>query len=166
MMNWEAIGAIGEIVGAMAVVTTLIYLAIQMRVNTAEIQQSSTHSTLVGRAESLRFLASDGEISALWWKGADSPDELSQEEWQRYILLVASTLRSIEIAFLDHDSGRMSPELWHAQHESVFYWARTPGFQKAFDAYGQTFHPKFRNHLTSLIENERLKDNNEKRQIL
>jgi hypothetical protein len=30
-MNWDAIGAIGDFVGAMAVVTTLIYLAIQVR---------------------------------------------------------------------------------------------------------------------------------------
>ena len=30
-MNWEAIGAIGEIVGALAVVLTLIYLAFQVR---------------------------------------------------------------------------------------------------------------------------------------
>ena len=30
-MNWEAIGAIGEIVGAVAVVLTLAYLAIQVR---------------------------------------------------------------------------------------------------------------------------------------
>ncbi len=32
-MNWEAIGAVGEIVGALAVVLSLIYLAIQVRQN-------------------------------------------------------------------------------------------------------------------------------------
>ena len=30
-MNWEAIGAIGEILGALAVVTTLMYLSVQVR---------------------------------------------------------------------------------------------------------------------------------------
>ena len=30
-MNWEAIGAIGEVLGALAVVITLIYLAVQVR---------------------------------------------------------------------------------------------------------------------------------------
>ena len=33
-MNWEALGAIGEIVGAVAVVVTLGYLAVQIRQNT------------------------------------------------------------------------------------------------------------------------------------
>ena len=35
-MNWDAIGAIGEIVGAIAVVATLAYLAIQTRHSAAE----------------------------------------------------------------------------------------------------------------------------------
>ena len=30
-LNWEAIGALGEIVGAVAVIATLVYLAIQIR---------------------------------------------------------------------------------------------------------------------------------------
>ena len=30
-MNWDAIGAVGEIVGAVAVIATLIYLAIQIK---------------------------------------------------------------------------------------------------------------------------------------
>ena len=33
MMNWEAIGAIGEVIGALAVVASLIYLASQIRQN-------------------------------------------------------------------------------------------------------------------------------------
>jgi hypothetical protein len=33
-INWEAVGAIGEIVGAVAVVLTLGYLAVQIRQNT------------------------------------------------------------------------------------------------------------------------------------
>ena len=30
-MNWDAIGAVGEIVGALAVVISVIYLAVQIR---------------------------------------------------------------------------------------------------------------------------------------
>lgn len=33
-MNWDAVGAIGEIIGATAVVVSLVYLAIQIRQNT------------------------------------------------------------------------------------------------------------------------------------
>lgn len=41
-MNWEAIGAIGEVVAAAAVIFTLIYLAVQIRQNTATIRISES----------------------------------------------------------------------------------------------------------------------------
>ena len=33
-MNWEALSALGEIAGAMAVIVTLVYLSVQIRQNT------------------------------------------------------------------------------------------------------------------------------------
>tara|TARA_B110000858_G_scaffold89247_1_gene103084 strand:- start:5179 stop:5370 length:192 start_codon:yes stop_codon:yes gene_type:complete len=39
-MNWDAISAIGEIIGATAVVVSLVYLAVQIRQNTRQISSS------------------------------------------------------------------------------------------------------------------------------
>ena len=36
-MNWDAIDAIGEILGASAVVASLVYLAVQIRHNTKQV---------------------------------------------------------------------------------------------------------------------------------
>ncbi len=40
-MNWEAVGAVGEALGAIAVVVTLIYLASQLRQNTKALRSST-----------------------------------------------------------------------------------------------------------------------------
>jgi hypothetical protein len=40
-MNWQAIGAIGEIGGAVAVLVSLIYLATQIRQNTKMMRSSA-----------------------------------------------------------------------------------------------------------------------------
>ena len=40
-MNWEAIGAIGELVGATAVLTTLVYLAIQTTLTRKAAEQTA-----------------------------------------------------------------------------------------------------------------------------
>ena len=39
-MNWEAVSALGQIIGALAVLITLIYLAIQLKQNTAAVATS------------------------------------------------------------------------------------------------------------------------------
>ena len=40
-MNWDAIGAIGEVVGALAVFITLGYLAVQIRQNTKAVRATA-----------------------------------------------------------------------------------------------------------------------------
>jgi hypothetical protein len=47
-LDWEAVGAIGEIVGAVGVLATLIYLAAQIRDNTRSLQAASLQSVLDG----------------------------------------------------------------------------------------------------------------------
>jgi hypothetical protein len=48
-MNWEAIGAVGEVAGAAGVIASLIYLAVQVRQNTRSVEAATYQSV----AESL-----------------------------------------------------------------------------------------------------------------
>ena len=43
-MNWDAIGAIGEIIGAVAVLVTLLVLVFQLRQNTKEMRANTVRS--------------------------------------------------------------------------------------------------------------------------
>jgi hypothetical protein len=75
-MNWDAIGAIGEIVGAAAVVATLIYLAVQVR-----SARTATDANLVDRArdnafECDRLLLEYAEL----WVRANAGVELSADD--------------------------------------------------------------------------------------
>ena len=150
-MNWEAIGAIGEAVGALAVVVTLLYLANQSKVNTLAINRAACQSTLRGRGESTRFLASDPEISALMWQAADHPDSLSAEQWQRFFLICSSIVRPIELGFLDYEAGRMRDELWQGQRNALVFWFRKPGVQRWLAEYGQTLYPAFETYLLEIV---------------
>lgn len=47
-INWEANSAIGKIVGVLAVLVTLIYLAIQLKQNTTAVATSTYESTMTG----------------------------------------------------------------------------------------------------------------------
>ena len=43
-MNWEALGAIGEIIGAAAVLATLFYLAAQIKMQNRQLEKSNDHA--------------------------------------------------------------------------------------------------------------------------
>ncbi len=62
-MNWEALGAIGEIVGAIAVVVTLVYLALQVR-SSARATEAQVHASLSSEMEHLATsMAQDDALS-------------------------------------------------------------------------------------------------------
>ena len=46
-MNWEAIGAVGEVLGAVGVIATLGYLAVQIRQNTRTVKSSAYQSAVL-----------------------------------------------------------------------------------------------------------------------
>jgi hypothetical protein len=76
-MNWNAIGAISETVGAISVVVTLIYLARQVHQGTIA-QNKGTYRSYVSELNRVLFSPmSDPEMMSLLQRGAKGFDGLS-----------------------------------------------------------------------------------------
>ena len=58
-MDWQAIGAIGEILGAAAVVASLVYLARQVKISAAVIQATAYREIALRTADTLEVWATD-----------------------------------------------------------------------------------------------------------
>ncbi len=118
-MNWEAIGAVGEILGALAVVVSVTYLAVQVRQNTLQVSEQNRsnrmHSlTAVGN----RFTAfrtrvtADQDLSSLWSKGSQDLVSLSPEERLRFDLLCVDLFWAWAVPWLHVQQGVLDKELW------------------------------------------------------
>ncbi|MFK7864830.1 MAG: hypothetical protein AB8B95_11465 [Pseudohongiellaceae bacterium] len=70
-MNWEAIGAIGEILGAMAVVLTLVYLAVQVRYAKDAASDNNRIARASGVREMMLATATHPELRELGLKTYD-----------------------------------------------------------------------------------------------
>ena len=67
-MNWEAISAIGEWIGATAVIVTLIYLAVQVRHTKQELKLLGMQSRGSTALDLLMPIVNDPEIASLMLK--------------------------------------------------------------------------------------------------
>ena len=152
MANWDALGAIAEMVGALAVVATLGYLAAQIRTNTAAVNQASRQTTLLGRAEAGRWIASDPDVSDLLFRGFEDPKQLSDSEWRRFFLVAQSILRTFELAFIDYEEGRITVDFWKPQEQTILFWCAQPGFRELLNIAGSTFYPNFTSYLEELAQ--------------
>jgi len=102
-VNWDAIGAIGELVGALAVIVTLIYLAIQLRSNAAA-SRASVAQALADSINSSNLLTAENEgLARIYRVGKEEDwDSLTDDEKYRWGRLATAVCRSLE-AVLTHD---------------------------------------------------------------
>ena len=83
-MNWDAIGAVGEILGAVAVIATLIYLAKQIRQNSQAVQISALRDTTEQWNRWSEVLATSSELADIVARGNRSYNALPENEALRY----------------------------------------------------------------------------------
>ena len=83
-MNWSAIGAISEVLAAIAVVITLIYLARQIRQNSQAVEVSALRDTTEQWNRWSEVLATSPELADIVARGNKSYRKLPEVEALRY----------------------------------------------------------------------------------
>ena len=81
-MNWEAIAAIGEIVGALAVVATLVYLARETGKSAHALDAAALREVSFRLSEWHRQVAESPSLKAIMQKSqSESLQDYTSEEW-------------------------------------------------------------------------------------
>ncbi len=142
-MNWDAIGAIGELVGAAAVVLTLIYLSRQMGQNTQMLKSQSRRQVLEGLTRDVERVALHPHLTNAWKKYLRNESLNVDEEFEMYALFT-SFLGNLEIQFHEVQDGSLNSE-----------FAQTLEFrlQTLLDEKGQTFWDQSRGYFTETFQN-------------
>ena len=73
-MDWNAVGAIGEIIGAGAVVITLIFLTAQLRQNTKAVEHSTERGAFEDGQAWLYRMVENPDVAALYRSGLKGED--------------------------------------------------------------------------------------------
>jgi len=151
-MNWEAIGAIGEIVGAAGVIATLIYLAIQIRQNTTATNRAAVRRTVESNGAALASLLDEG-VAELFVRGLKSLDSLSEVERYRFDNAFYQWVSSCEQAFIDKRDGTFSADSLLVYQNAVVGYFLTPGGKQWWDERQAWFSPPFRDEVNVLCAN-------------
>ena len=146
-MNWEAIGAVGEVLGAGAVMITLGYLAVQIRQSTQAMQNSALGATLDFHGN---FDRNERYIALLM--KSQRKEELTPEDRAHMVERFLTIMRELESIWYQRQQGTLSPEQFQ-QHLDLLRWATsTPEARLMWVHLAPTFDPAF----CSLVESEAL----------
>ena len=125
VMNWDAVGAVAELIGGVAVLITLIYLSIQVKQNSRMQRQLNVTEQTNRCIDSGQLLASDPEFADLFAKSINNK-ELSPTEFSRLSGFLFAILTDFEEMYYTHKSGQQSEFRWENLNKHV-YWQIKPG---------------------------------------
>jgi hypothetical protein len=75
-MNWEMISAVGQMLGALGVIISIVYLAAQIRNQNKESQRAAMNVLTTHWSDLNRTLVESPDLAALWIRALQSFDEL------------------------------------------------------------------------------------------
>lgn len=103
-MSWEIGGFIAEMLGAVAVVISLIYVGKQVK--------SSTEQAISDRLGDAMMIASSSDLGGLVIRAIDNDASLTREERSRVVFFFSGWLRTMEQAHRQYKRGYLDKQLW------------------------------------------------------
>ena len=142
-MNWEAIGAVGEILGGIAVFVSLLYLALQIRSSRRSDQIVAASGAASASDAWLGQIVRDENLFALYRRGMTDYESLSREEKGRFQMLILQYLRSIEAMWFHRQLGAIDPGFWSSMKRSVPTVVGSTGGLRSFERNREMLSPEF-----------------------
>ncbi len=145
-MNWDAIGAVGEIVGALAVLITLIYLARQVTHARREQQIAAFRANRDERRQFFEALRDSPYMPSILCKlqAGEPLEPEDQLRWSTHKSLAWSILYSEWVQSQLDLKGEFSPDF----DVTLEFSMRLPGMVEWFHDMGTRLYPaSFRSHV-------------------
>ena len=161
-MNWEALGAIWEIVGAVAVIATLGYLAVQMRQTTQAVKAATLQSQQQYGVHLRGQIIENADVARIWRLGMEDYDSLTNDEQVRFRMLMFNVFLSTEFR-LDHSrQGLMEPEFTKRDDKLLRFYLGQPGVRQWWETASHGFTESFAQRVAALIREEAASGGNDK----
>ena len=145
-MNWDAIGAIAEILGVVAVVATLLYLAKQTRVSADAAISGSRSASAIAISEIDRALAQDDRLSGLVQKSMQPHmEKYEDDEWFRFTMFARSLVYLYEDQYMQSLRGTTEAEVGEIHAAAVIALHEFPAWRRFWEleTRGDTFQRAF-----------------------
>ena len=146
----QLLGNYGEFIGAIGVVITLAYLAVQIRQNTRATRAASHHAIVEALNQGNLLQAQDDDLAQIWLSGTSDRSQLSDSERQRFDMLCLSYFHVFDSLWYSAKIGTAEHDLLLSEEKGFAFlmgslgvydwWVSNPyAFSAEFRRYMETF---------------------------
>lgn len=143
----ENLGNIGDFIGGFGVVVTVIYLAFQVRQNTASTRSASYQSVVAAVAEWTLQLGLNPDATRIFGAGIEDLESLSKEEKVQFNFILASVIRHFENIHFQFISGAIENDVWDGWSSRILGIMGNPGAETWWASQKTAFSREFQHFV-------------------
>jgi len=152
----DQIVSVAEIVGAIGIIITLVYLAMQVK----DSVRASKSAAITDATEAIQSfyheMGSNQQASNLWYRAIRDPDSLSNEDTFQFIMMTHDALLAFQRSFYLVREGTLDQRLRDSIGTAIVAVKDTPGFQFAWKQRKAFFQPEFVDWVEEMRQREQV----------
>lgn len=134
---------LAEIVAAVAVVVSLLYVGLQLRANTAAIRSSSLQAITSNTASVLQMQAANPELLRIRRTGDESPAALNEEEAYQYYIFYRTFWLNHQNSFFQRRLDVIDDDMWDVYQRVICGNMSRPGVRATWPDHAQVLDTAF-----------------------
>ena|SRR2546430_6385825 len=148
--DWEAISAISQMIGSVAVVFSVLYLAVQVHRSTTVAKLAAQDAAATSLREVTKPFAENAELARIWQTGLENLQTLSAEEQGRFFHSTYQFLKAFETIHFHHIHGVMDEQIWQGWCGLLQHYIASPGIEHYWKLRHDFFSARFQQFIETL----------------
>jgi hypothetical protein len=128
-MNWEMVAAVAQVIAALAVVPSLLYLAVQVRQQNKESRRSAATVFMTHWTDFRKSISDNADLASIHLRGLASFDSLDAVEKLRFGSALGRIMVFSDGLFRFYLDRSLDQELWKTFEQTIDDLMAYPGAQ-------------------------------------
>lgn len=150
-MNLDKSYQISEIVASVAIIISLVYLAMQIQQNTQAIRLTAGNHA-AEQAKTLFVVSADPEHRELVYRAWQDPESVQGIDRFGFFGIMHGYFRTLENVYYQQVDGILDPRLWDGLYRSIRFLMTVPGVQFYWNLRQDWYSDEFRSFINITME--------------
>ena len=151
-MTISQLGSLGEFLSSIAVLITLVYLAMQIRQNTSTTRAVSHHAITDALNQLNLTIATDDQAAQIWLTGMQDRSSLTAIQREKYDALLRAYLHICDTMYYQAQIGAGDDGLWKAEERYLAVILSSNGGKQWLAENSLSISSGFRAAIESILE--------------
>lgn len=148
LSDWSSLA---EIVSAVAIVISLIYVGIQVTESTRAVRSATANETAATISNWYMTLGASPETAETYARAMEDPESVSRGEFLQFMYLSHGILTQYQAAYYTSEEGTLDVELRESLTNVIAGVREMPGFLTYWSQRRTLFEPGFREFIDDLL---------------